>query len=646
MSYYGFVGRIAYVDLDKEEVKIEPLDLEMAKAFIGGCGVGYRLGVDHFKKRPDPLSPENPLIINAGPLIGTLAPSASKISVTSKSPVDSDGTGRKHYVASSFGGTLRFGLMMKSAGYDNIIITGRAKKPSYLLVTDEKIEVRDAEHLWGKKDIYETTEELAKKHGLANGEAGVLAIGRGGENQVPFANAIVDGSSTLGKSIGGPVMGSKNLKAVVTYGKGGVKIHDLKRFLSAVNKVSGRIAKWRETTSPFFYEGPGAVRGMSDAYKASYSEEEYRKTILGFKSCTSCPSACRAEFEIKDGKFKGSGMKTSHWLVLPNYGQRLRLKDYRETMFLIDLINRKGLDMFSTVQLITFVTRLFDHGEITLKETDGFKPERNFDCYVKLVEMIANKEGFGKILAKGWHAVSEKLGVDAFQHHDAPAIIKGSDANVDARSWSLRPASFSEVVNPRGGYFHVTTPIWVHHPGTIPFDDAKRGFQELLGLTRQDSERFFPPDTWDIGRLNKHCEDVLSVFNCLGICSLYQTCGSVAMTIDLMSELYSAATGIEVTSRELKEAGERVWNLFKLINAHEGFSRKDDTWPALWEKSTDKPARTQSGPLFLKDYYGNPVTKEDLYKLLDDYYDERGWDIHTGVPTPAKLKELHLEGLF
>jgi aldehyde:ferredoxin oxidoreductase len=535
--------------------------------------------------------------------------------------------------------------MLKSAGYDHIVITGTAKRPSYLLITDEGIRVCEADQFWGKRDIYETIDALAERHGKGAIEAGVLAIGAAGENKVLISNAIVDGSSTLGKNLTGPIMGSKNLKAIVTYGTGGVTVHDDKRFLRAVKAVSMGISKWRETTSPFFYEGPAAVRGMSDEYRESYSEDQYRKTLRGFKACTSCPSACRAEFEIRDGRFKGESMKTSHWLVLPNYGQRLRLKDYRETMVLVDSINRKGLDLFSTVQLITFVTRLFEHGEISSTETDGLELSRNFDCYMNLVEMIANREGFGEVLANGWHAVSQKLGVDAFQHHDAPALIKGSDANVDARSWTLRPASFSEVVNPRGGYFHVTTPIWIHHPGAIPFNKAKHGFQELLGLTREERERIFPSKGWNIARLNKHCEDILSVFNCLGICSLYHTCGSGAMTIQLMNELYSAATGIERTTQELKEVGERVWNLFKLINVKEGFSRKDDTWPALWEKSTETPARTQSGPLFLKDYYGNSIQKEELQRLLDDYYDERGWDIDSGIPTSAKLKELDLEGL-
>lgn len=234
MEYFGYAGTIAYVDLTTGQVRKENLDLDCAKKFLGGAGLNLRLAYDLIKPGADPLSPDNPILIGAGPLVGTLAPGSGRFSGTTKFALPASQDNR-FYVASANGGGRRLGLMLKCAGYDHLVITGRASRPVYLKIIDDDIEICDANDLWGKKDTYQTTDELVARYG----RCGVIAIGKAGEKLVKFALAIVDKRSTLGRNGFGAVMGSKNLKAICVRGTKGVKIKDPKRFMKEVDRLYG-----------------------------------------------------------------------------------------------------------------------------------------------------------------------------------------------------------------------------------------------------------------------------------------------------------------------------------------------------------------------------------------------------------------------
>ena len=199
MQYYGYAGKLLYVDLTSSQSRTEPLDMEMAKKFIGGSGVGGRLLYDTLKPGTDPLSPDNPIIISAGPLVGTPAPASSKIQMLTKSTTPANKEQSRYFVIPwSSGGSRRFGTMMKRAGYDQIVITGQARTPVYLKINDDEVEVCNADDLWGKRDIYETSDELTNRHK----GSGVIAIGRAGENIVPFALSWIDKKAHLGRNGG------------------------------------------------------------------------------------------------------------------------------------------------------------------------------------------------------------------------------------------------------------------------------------------------------------------------------------------------------------------------------------------------------------------------------------------------------------
>jgi aldehyde:ferredoxin oxidoreductase len=184
MDYYGYVGKILYVDLTSGEIETQQLDENVLKEFIGGWGINYRLEHDLLKPGTDPLSPDNPIIIGVGPLCGTLALASGKVTATMKLPIHASRREEKYIVNTAVGGSNQFGIMMKNAGYDHIVITGRAKKPSYLKIVDDDIEICDAGDLWGKRDVYETSDELANRHRGKTGKAGTWVIGKAGENLV------------------------------------------------------------------------------------------------------------------------------------------------------------------------------------------------------------------------------------------------------------------------------------------------------------------------------------------------------------------------------------------------------------------------------------------------------------------------------
>jgi aldehyde:ferredoxin oxidoreductase len=639
MEYYGFAGRILRVNLSTGEVGKTDLDLDLARRFIGGSGIDYKLIYDQLKPGTDPYSPENPIIISAGPLIGTLAPMANKVALTTKMPTIASKDGSKYFIGTSVTGSRRFGLMLKNAGYDHIIITGAAAKPSYLKIIDDDVEICDATDLWGKRDIYETTDELMNRYK----GSGVFAIGRAGEKMVRMSLGFVDNSSSLGSNGAAAVAGSKKLKAIVVYGTKGIRISDSKRFMALVDRARVKIFDWLSGANIADYEGiPQIGSSLAPKYAKGYTRDIYFKTIVGHYACTACVAPCREIFEIRDGRFRGYTYRGFLGGV-GSMGQSLKLEDYRETMRLLDLINRNGLDSFTMWRMLQFVPRLYEHGEISKTETDGLELARNFDCYADLVEKIANREGLGNVMADGWYALSKKIGIDPEQHHDGAPISKGVVCFPDPRGYSrYKPGVTSSITSPRS-HHHSVGPLW-KHTDMIPYEEAKSRFADDLNLSEADTNRIFPPGGWRQGRLEKHCDDLYSALTALGICCLYATQGSDAISIKVAAELYSAGTGIEVNAQEFKKRAERIWNLYRLLNVREGFTREDDTLPYLWVKAAETGTRITSGEIVkLVDYFYKELTPNDLEQIIDEDYDERGWDIRSGIPTKETLMKLGLK---
>ncbi len=645
MESYGYAGKILFVDLSNREIKDEPLDASVAEKFIGGPGLGHKLLFDLLKPGVDPLSPENPIVVGLGPLGGTLVPGAGKCALTMKYPIVASKRERKYFVSNAMGGSRRFGALMKNAGYDHVVITGRAEKPCYLKITDENVEICDAGDIWGR-DIHQTNEILMARHRGKTGGCGTWAIGQAGENLVAISQATVDNLNSLGRHVGA-VLGSKNLKAVVTLGKKGIKVKDSKAFLKAYEKKRNEIV-----THPHYQPLPLLHGGPI--------QELYERTMVSIKACAGCLGACRSTHEAKEGDFKGEKYQGGDFSVSVDFARRLRLSDYGAMYKLIDLMNRYGLCMLTTIRMIYFVTSLYRRGVISSRDTGGLELRLgDVNSYIALIEKIVNKQDIGSLMAQGWYVLSEELGVDASEEfRDGCSIVKGIDTLTDSRLWPSHFAptmGITNIVHSKGKHVHGAT-YWPRGPdlkkdtywpeALQSLADIRRD-TEKMGVTKEEIDRIFDGDSFNAGRLAKYTQDAEYLYNALGICDtvVHWECDPTR-DVPWLSEIYIALTGIGVSPRELLRAGERIWNLERMLNVREGFTRLEDEIPSVWLQNIDNPVSLRSGEQYLMDWFGNRLRKEDIEKMLDDYYEERGWDVKTGVPTKEKLVALGMGDLI
>jgi len=645
MLIKGYSGRILYIDLGSQSIVVKPLNENWVKDYLGGWGINFRLAYDLIKPGDDPFSPDSPMILGVGPLVGTLYPGSGKIMATAKMPMTASKDG-KHFVANSTGGSSRFSIMLKAAGYDHVVIQGRADRPIYLMIDNDKVSFHDAADLWGKKDPYETADILTNKHE----GAGVITIGKAGENKVRFAMSFVDKNWHLGKSGFGAIMGSKNLKAIVVRGSKGVMPADPERFMKVVNRLR-EVASNNKTVEGIrrigyqylwfpiwvhnYYQ---SLIWTKEEWSKYYGIEAVEKAYDIGNACSSCVIACKSICSAKEGEYKGEILDTAHYLIVGIVGDRFQLKDTGAPIKFAQKCNLYGMDIFNVLSMVDWITRLYDQKEIQKEQTDGMDLSRKMDTYLLLLDKIGNREGkLGNAMADGWFALSELVGKDATKEYIyGHAIAKGNESIYPPRAAKLDPMRITMMMtNPRGGSSpqgHSRTVVPLMPLKVVKADAAKTGISE------EELEAIFSEDNFDHARLTRHIEDAYGTYNALGVCSVYATFGWT--NVKVLAEAYSALTGIEVTPEKMKKKGERIMNLYKILNVREGFTRKEDRPP----ESVFTPVQTPEGEQSLQNYYRKKTySMEDCERLLDDYYKYRGWDIKTGVPTKEKLEELGLE---
>jgi aldehyde:ferredoxin oxidoreductase len=636
MEYYGYAGNILHVDLSTRQIRKEPLHADLARKFIGGPGVGLNLLLDILKPSVDPLSQENVLVFGTGPLLGTLVPGGGKCYLSTKYSIPASKDGKKYFVSTSMFGSSRFGAMMKNAGYDHIVITGRADKPCYLKVTDEDVEIRDASDIWGK-DAYEAGRVLRTRHQGKTGKCGTWVIGQAGENLVRFSLGWTDDWHNAGR-FAAAVAGAKNLKAIVTLGEKRIKIADGKRFMKVVKE------KRQEIVSHPNYQ-PTAPLGKGRTGTL------LTELMVGIKGCSGGMCACKSIHEVKEEKYRGARFGGSFPSLPSMLQMQLQLKDYGETFTLLGRMNSYGLCVSTTLNMMRLVTQQYERGVLSKDDMGGLELKiGNLDYYLALVEKIVRRRDIGATMAEGWYPLCERLGIDAATDYETGcAITKGIDLLVDARIW---PSLFKQgtgfspcmglgsIVHAKAKHTHSLT-YWSRDE--ISFADVRKD-AEKMGLTKEELNRIFTEDSFDTGRLEKYGGEAETTYNLLGICDTAVHWANDPMRdMPWLSQAYSAATGFDITPRELLRAGERVFNLEKLLNVREGFNRKDDRIPPVYLQNIETPLPAREGDRYLTDWFGKRCTREDLETMLDTYYEERGWDIEKGIPTKRKLTELGLE---
>jgi aldehyde:ferredoxin oxidoreductase len=366
------------------------------------------------------------------------------------------------------------------------------------------------------------------------------------------------------------------------------------------------------------------------------SEKYYLKNLKKRRiACPSCPMADKDILEIKEGEDCGFINYTSS-IINPLLMLTLDgLESAAQAIKAFDLIGRYGLDSLTITSLFEFLNSLYKKGILT-KEITGFEWKNDYNTLIHLIEIIAKREGFGNTLANGWKQLAELN--DTIKNE--MLTVKNLDVVFEPRFLRLGTMEFEQVVNPKGA--HVASggsPTYVGAGGTI--DKFKKHFKRM-GISDLAMERIFNPPRKEmgvnVGRLTRYSEDWYTVLTSLGLCARAQM--NRFWSLNLVTDFYNAITGFDLTPEDLILAAERTWNLLKLINAKEGFNRKDDKFPSEWFR----PLKFGDAYLEFKDFYGGTlITSEIAKQLLDDYYDERGWNQITGLPEPEKLKELKLE---
>ena len=607
---FSYAGKILRVDLTTGKTSTEPLSEQMAKSYIGGIGLGIRLLMDNSKAGTDPFSPDNPLIFVTGPLSGTMGPTAGNgYAVVSKSPA-TGGVGEAK--AHGF-----FGPDLKRAGYDAVIITGKADKLSYLWIDDDSVRIMDAEHMTGKSP-YETDMQI--RNDLGDYYIRVSAIGEAGEKLCRFAAIINDEFRAIGRTGMGAVMGSKNLKAVAVRGTHDVNVANLDGFKEFVKMIHERMKgpatkKYKTLGTPenvlvlnslqalatrnftnATFEGAQRVSG-------EYLNEHYVKKIVG---CATCGMRCDHIAVVPEGPYQGSTSRLEFeclWALGPACGVD-RLDAIIEAM---RIANEYGIDGISTGVVVAFAMDCYENGVITKEQTDGIDLRfGNAEALIATIHKIGKREGWlGNALAEGVARAAEIFGNGAEKY---ACHIKGLELpGYDLRT--LKTAALGFSVSFRGA---------CHLRNGAYSPDVKGKVNRF----KIEAGR---------GKMITDESKMYNIIDSLIVCKFSR--GTYYDGWKDLANYYTLATGIPMTVEEMAQAGDRIENLARLFNIREGKgTRKYDTIP--WKiKNVPVP---DEGPA-----KGVCVNDEEFQIGLDDYYASRGWT-PDGVPTIEKLNSLGL----
>ena len=603
----GVCGKLLEIDLTQGKTKDLPISDEMVEKYLGGRGLGARLLSDILPPNTDPLSPENVLIFLTGPLTGTAAPGSSKFVVITKSPLT-------HGWCDSYS-SGRLTVELKKVGYDGMVVRGKSNHPCYLKIDDGGVEIREAGLIWGR-DSFETERILKEAEG--NPSAGVTSIGPAGENLCKFACINSDLYRQAGRGGVGAVMGSKNLKAILIKGTGVVKTHDRGKIIGLNKEYARRSRKSKMSQSRMKYGTPltlnfthtGGILPTKNFQFGTWEKaldridaEGVQRKVVSHKACVFCFTPCSLMTRVTHGKYRGSTVEGPEYETLSMLGSNLLINSLPGIIQANILCDKLGLDTISTGNVIGFTMECFERELISPTETEGLEIRfGDSEASLAAIEMISTRKGFGDILAEGVRRAAEHIGggSERFAMH-----VKG----MEFPGYEPRGAfgsGLSYAVSPRGA---------CHRRAWPP---AK----EILGN--------YPPYTVEgKGEMIKESYDVRCILHSLLVCDMPGS--QIPIPLEGYSQYFQAATGKSLSVEDFRTIADRVETLIRMFNLREGFTRKDDTLPyrTLFEPLPDGPAK------------GQCIGEENLNRMLDEYYETRGWD-SSGVPTQETLKKYQL----
>ena len=609
----GYAGKILRINLTDQSVKEEELPEELAQNYIGGAGFGIKILYDELKPKTAPLSPENKIIWAVGPLTATGVASTSRMAVVAKSPL-----------TEALGMALtggHFPAELKMAGYDVVIIEGKADKLTYISIKDGQVKFRSAEKFAG---MCTTDTQLFVKDDLHDQNYRVACIGPAGE-KLGIMACIINERRAIGRKGLGAVMGSKNLKAIAVRGTKRPAIADAEKFKEA-RKALNQGLKNSPVTYPLFanigtplvvdttnekgiYPARNWMSTGEEDYTPIHGIEAQAKMIVTKNYCFDCPVGCSQVKLVKEGPFAGFLSEGPEYETIYSLGSTVGVKDLSAIIAGDRICDEYGVDTISAGVTIGMAMELYEKGILTRDDCDGL--ELKFGDAMQVMDLLRRlsfQEGkLGKLLSLGSKKAALKIGKNAI---DYAIQIKG----LELPAYDVRGAK-SHGLNMATAYTGA---------------DHNRGyaFQEIFDVPIPE-----PYDRMEIkgkGKLTMWNQDSRSVCcDCATQCAFLLDQALPPPFTGCTAALVTGATGLEFDTDSAQQVGERMNNVARLFNIQEGFTRKDDTFPKRLMTEAIKAGASK----------GAIITQKDLDFMLDEYYEARGWD-KDGVPTEAKLKEL------
>jgi aldehyde:ferredoxin oxidoreductase len=617
--------KVGYVNLSSNKVIVKEIPEQLLRQYLGGRGINAYLLYNHAKKGMDPLNPESPIIFGAGFFSGYLTNAGSRVHISGKSPE----TGV--YGDTNMGGSI--GAELRYAGFQHLAINGQADKPVYLWVHDGEIETKDASKIWGM-DTYQTQVRICEE--LGDHDVKVACIGQAGERLVPFANVRHLMKKAAGRTGMGCLMGSKRLKAIAVRGHHGLIPKHPDKLLNVFERQSsylrktkifniaaviGNLFAWivnsegERISTRNFQQGyfPEALGKLDiDIFMRDYSEKKL--------ACYSCAMRCQHRFHIKEGPFAGIVGEGPDWGPGWNLAAHTGNNRLDVSLAVNELTNRYGVDVVTYLQYVGWLMELWQRKIINEKDTGGLDFSwGNPETIVQTLHQIINKEGLGEVLSKGSEAAIEKIGrgSGSYLHRCGKGL---TEEGLDHRIW--RASAVGCHTSPRGNC-HLRGLVNLEHmflPAAV--------LEKIFGRHVDPDPYSWETKAW----MATWMQYLTAVCDSSGICKFMTKWFSPDLfSFEEIVETINAITEWNMTTEELMEAGERIWNMERLFNVREGLGRKHDIPPPIFFEPRKEGTRKGIG-----------LEREKYEKLLDEYYELHGWD-EEGRALPETLRRLRLD---
>jgi aldehyde:ferredoxin oxidoreductase len=626
LAEYGYMGKLLFVDLTNRKTHEEDLTEELARGYVGGYGIGARIIYERTKPGIDPLGPENMLGIGTGPFTACGPVSTSRFITMGKSPL----TG--YWGDANSGGN--FAPSLKAAGYDIVFFQGKADHPVYLLVTDDRVEIKDAPHLWGKNSV--ETEELIRAE-VGSRNLKVACIGTAGERLARIAAIMNDTGRAAARSGLGAVMGSKNLKALACGGSKKPRVFDRQmvqtlnkqvlkqiadagpgiQLLKSMGTAGAMVPHLAMHATPIKNFGGNNVDDFPEERWGRVGFEALEKYVVKKYACTGCPIACGGILTVGEGRYAAKNVHKPEYETLGAFGPNCLIDDMDALIYANELCNLAGFDTISAGCAVSLAIECYENGLLTRSETDGLELTwGNTDAMIELLKKMCVREGIGDLFADGPREAARRIG-------------RGAERlSMDVGGEGIPMHDPREADGWGAAYVADPTPARHTRSGTqfAEAGHANPAFMDMLGIPRT-LEKYSSKGK---GTPHARIRAWMHLVNNTGLCIFCHD----SLDYHPLRELLGAVTGWEATVEELIRTGMRISTLLHAFNLREGFKPEHFTMPA--RAAGDPPFKV--GPF--KD------RTIDFEELKWEYYRAMGFDCKTGAIEQGHIEDLGLQTLL